>query len=494
MLQALISIIQPHVLLFIFLGVLAGIVVGALPGLSATMAVAVLTPITFWLDKSAGFAMLLGVYNSAIWAGGTSAILINIPGTPASIAQTFDGYQMARRGNTGLALGINTIYSVLGGLVSTVVLYLLAFPLARFALKFEATEYCAVGLFGLSLMVSVSQKSILKGLIIGVIGMLIATVGMDPMEGFMRFTFGMNTLIDGISFISIMIGIYGIGEILDQIWQNEKSKRTTMEADKVSLSRIFPNWSEIKRTIPGTLLAAVISPFIGVLPGTGGDIASLICWDTAKRVSKKPEEFGKGSIEGVAATSFANNGVIGGALTTMLTLGIPGDSVTAVLLGALMMYGLVPGPRLFQDNISFVYSIIILMVFANILILIVGLITTKLSYRILDIPKEIIWISVVLLCVVGSYAINNSIADVYITIISGVIGFFLRRMKFPIGPLILGILMGKIIEPNLRRALIIHNGDWSVFLTRPISLVLILLSILSFTWPLIIEIFKKKAK
>ncbi len=228
MLQALISILQPHVLLFLFLGVLAGIVVGALPGLSATMAVAVLTPITFWLDKSAGFAMLLGVYNSAIWAGGISAILINIPGTPASIAQTFDGYQLARRGNAGLALGINTIYSVLGGLVSTVVLYLLAFPLARFALKFEATEYCAVGLFGLSLMVSVSQKSILKGLIIGVIGMLIATVGMDPMEGFMRFTFGMNSLIDGISFISIMIGIYGIGEILDQIWQNEKSKRTTM--------------------------------------------------------------------------------------------------------------------------------------------------------------------------------------------------------------------------------------------------------------------------
>jgi putative tricarboxylic transport membrane protein len=483
MLEALALVAQPMVLLFLLLGVLAGVVVGTLPGLSATMAVAILTPLTFWLPKDMGFAMLLGVYNSTIWSGGISAILINTPGTPASIAQTFDGYQMAKKGQAGLALGINTIYSVAGGLISTLVLLFLAFPLARFALRFEAPEYCAIGIFGLSMMISVSEKSPIKGLIIGTLGLLIATVGMDPIDGFMRFTFGSTALVEGLSFITIMIGVYGIGEILNQIWENERENKTMIDAGKVPIGRILPTWAEVKRTLPGSGIAAILAPFIGVMPGTGGDIASLISWDQAKRVSKHPEEFGKGSIEGIAATSLANNGVIGGALTTMLTLGIPGDSVTAVLLGSLMMYGLIPGPRLFAEQSSFVYLIILLMVAANVLILIIGLLITKVSYRILNIPKEIIWVSVLVLCVVGSYAINNSSFDVYVTIASGFFGFLLRRMGFPIGPLILGILMGDIIEPNLRRTLIIHDGNWSVFLSRPITFTLILISVLSFAWP-----------
>jgi putative tricarboxylic transport membrane protein len=315
---------------------------------------------------------------------------------------------------------------------------------------------------------------------------------MDPIEGFMRFTFGVNELVDGISFITIMIGVFGIGEILNQIWENDRSNRTMLDPGKIPIGRILPTWAEVKRTIPGTGLAAIISPFIGVMPGTGGDIASLISWDVARRVSKKPEEFGKGSIEGIAATSLANNGVIGGALTTMLTLGIPGDSVTAVLLGALMMYGLIPGPRLFQEQSSFVYTIIFLMVFANLLILVIGLAITKASYKILKIPKEIIWVSVIVLCILGSYAINNSTFDVYVTIVSGIVGFIFRRMKFPLGPLILGILMGKIIEPNLRRTLIISDGSWMVFLTRPISAIMIAASVLSFSWPLIHGAFKRK--
>lgn len=493
MLEALALVAQPMVLLFLLLGVLAGVVVGTLPGLSATMAVAILTPLTFWLPKDMGFAMLLGVYNSTIWSGGISAILINTPGTPASIAQTFDGYQMAKKGQAGLALGINTIYSVAGGLISTAVLLFLAFPLARVALRFEAPEYCAVGIFGLSLMVSVSGKSPLKGLIIGTLGLLIATVGMDPLEGFMRFTFGTTALIDGLSFITIMIGVYGIGEILNQIWENERGNKTMIDAGKVPIGRILPTWAEVKRTIPGSGLAAILAPFIGVMPGTGGDIASLLSWDQAKRVSKHPEEFGQGSIEGVAATSLANNGVIGGALTTMLTLGIPGDSVTAVLLGSLMMYGLIPGPRLFAEQSSFIYLIILLMVAANLFILVIGLLITKVSYRILNIPKEIIWVSVLVLCIVGSYSINNSSFDVYVTIASGFFGFLLRRMGFPIGPLILGILMGDIIEPNLRRTLIIHDGNWGIFLSRPISSTLLIISVLSFAWPALMAWRKKRS-
>jgi len=493
MLEALALVAQPMVLLFLLLGVLAGVVVGTLPGLSATMAVAILTPLTFWLPKDMGFAMLLGVYNSTIWSGGISAILINTPGTPASIAQTFDGYQMAKKGQAGLALGINTTYSVAGGLISTAVLLFLAFPLARFALRFEAPEYCAVGIFGLSLMISVSEKSPVKGLIIGTLGLLIATVGMDPIDGFMRFTFGTTALIDGLSFITIMIGVYGIGEILNQIWENERENKTMIDAGKVPIGRILPTWAEVKRTLPGSGIAAILAPFIGVMPGTGGDIASLVSWDQAKRVSKHPEEFGKGSIEGVAATSLANNGVIGGALTTMLTLGIPGDSVTAVLLGSLMMYGLIPGPRLFAEQSSFVYLIILLMVAANVLILVIGLLITKVSYRILNIPKEIIWVTVLVLCIVGSYSINNSSFDVHVTIASGFFGFLLRRMGFPIGPLILGILMGDIIEPNLRRTLIIHDGNWGVFLSRPITFTLILISVLSFAWPALKAWRKKRS-
>ncbi len=492
MFDVLLNVLHPGTMLFLLAGVLAGIVVGALPGLSATMAVAILTPLTFWLDKNLGFAMLLGVYNSAIWAGGISAILINTPGTPASIAQTFDGYQMAKSGKAGLALGMNTIYSVAGGLVSTLVLVFLAFPLARFALKFEATEYCAIGLFGLSLMIGVSEKSVIKGMIIGCFGLLIATVGMDPIDGFMRFTFGITDIIDGISFISIMIGVYGIGEILNQVWENEKGKRSMLDPNKIAIGRILPTRQEVKRTLPGTGIAAVVSPFIGVIPATGGDIASLICWDQARRVSKHPEEFGKGSVEGFAATSFANNGVIGGAMTTMLTLGIPGDSVSAVLIGALMMYGMIPGPKLFQEQPDFIYTIIWLLVLANVLILIIGLLTAKASYKILNIPKEIIWITVIVLCLIGSFAINNSVADVYITVACGFFGFLLRRMNFPIGPLILGILMGRLVETNLRRALIIHEGNWTVFFTRPITLILLICTVLSISWPLIRKKWKER--
>ena len=491
MLDALLTVLQPATMFFLLAGVLAGVVVGALPGLSATMAVAILTPLTFWLDKNLGFAMLLGVYNSAIWSGGISAVLINTPGTPASIAQTFDGYQMARQGKAGLALGINTIYSVAGGLVSTLVLIFLAFPLARFALNFEATEYCAIGLFGLTLMIGVSEKSLIKGMIVGCFGLIIATIGMDPIDGFMRFTFGITDLVDGIPFISIMIGVYGIGEILNQVWENEKGKKSVLEADKLAIGRIIPNAQEVKRTLPAMGVSSIIAPFIGVMPAAGGDISALICWDQARRISKHPEEFGKGSIEGFAAASFANNGVIGGELTCMLTLGIPGDSVTAVLIGALMMYGLIPGPKLFQEQPGFIYTIIWLMVIANILILLIGLATAKASYKILNIPKEIIWISVVVLCLIGSFAINNAVSDVYITVASGFIGFLLRRMNFPLGPLILGILMGDIVETNLRRALIIHEGNWLVFFTRPITLILIICSVLSITWPVMKQGWQK---
>lgn len=493
MINSFIAMLHPSILLFLTIGVSVGMVVGALPGLSATMAIAILTPLTFWLAPEQGFAVLIGIYNSAIFAGGISAILINTPGTPASIASSFDGYSMTKQGKGGLALGVNVIYSVLGGLISTVVLAVFSFPLASLAMKFGAAEYFSLAVFGLALMASVSGGAPLKGLIMGLMGMMLATVGMDPILGAQRFTFDNLNLIDGLSFVPIMIGVFGVGEVLTQIY-DEFSNRSS-GGDVGAIGRILPNRKEIRKTIPGSLFAGIVSPIIGAIPGAGGDIASIICWDQAKRMSKEPEKFGEGSIEGLASTCLANNGVIGGALTTMLTLGIPGDSVTAILIGALMMYGMIPGPKLFAENPGFVYGMISLMVLANLCILVMGLLGAKLSSKILSVRKEYIWSTVLIFSVIGSYSLQNSYFDIVVVGIAGITGFLFRKMGFPLGPFILGILLGKLAESNLRRALLISGGSYSIFVTRPISLLLLGITFLVIITPIVKELgksFKEK--
>lgn len=491
MINSFIAMLNPSILIFLTIGVMVGMVVGALPGLSATMAIAILTPLTFWLAPEQGFAVLIGIYNSAIFAGGISAILINTPGTPASIASSFDGYSMTKQGKGGLALGINVIYSVLGGLISTLVLSIFSFPLANLAMKFGAPEYFSLAIFGLALMASVSGGEPLKGLIMGTLGMILATVGMDPISGIQRYTFQNINLIDGISFVPIMIGVFGIGEVLVQIYDEFSNKINSKEVGEIG--RIFPTKEEIKKTIPGSLFAGIVSPIIGAIPGAGGDIASIICWDQAKRMSKEPEKFGSGSVEGLAATCLANNGVIGGALTTMLTLGIPGDSVTAILIGALMMYGMIPGPKLFVENPSFVYGMISLMVLANLCILLIGLLGAKASSKILSVKKEYIWSTVLIFSVIGSYSLQNSYFDILIVAISGLIGFIFRKMNFPLGPFILGILLGKLAESNLRRALLISDASYSIFITKPISLFLIVITLIIVITP-VIKSLKKSTK
>lgn len=477
LLNALKEVLQPSVFMYNLIGVAVGMFIGTLPGLSATMGVALLTPLSFWLQPTQGLAMLLGVYNSAIWSGGISAILINTPGTPASIAQTFDGYKMTQQGKVGLALGINTIYSVLGGLFSTFILIVAAFPIANFALKFGPPEYFALAIFGLSMMISVSGKEVVKGLIVGLLGLIIATIGMDPMFSVKRFTFDNMNLMQGISFIPVMIGMFGIGEILSQIIDNRDEKRNVTKIKE--LGRIIPTLKEFKITAIPSLISAVISVIIGAIPGTGGDIASIICWQQAKQISKHPEEFGNGSIEGLAVTSLANNGVIGGTMTTMMTLGIPGDSVTAILIGSLMMYGMQPGPQMFIDNSKFVYSIMALLIIGNLTILVLGLLSAKVSSYILYVSQKIIWIIVILFCIIGSYSLNNSLFDVGIMLISGFVGFLFRRLDVPLGPFILALLLGPIAESNFRRSLALSSGAYSIFITRPISIVLFILALVS---------------
>lgn len=488
MLEALGNVLQPYVFMWNLVGVLAGMLIGTLPGLSSTMGVAILTPLTFWLEPTAGLAVLLGVYNAAIWSGGISAILINTPGTAASIAQTLDGYAMVQQKKVGLALSINTIYSVFGGIFSTIVLIYAAFPIARFALKFGPSEFFALALFGLSMMISVSGKELLKGMMMGLLGVLVATVGFDPMFGVPRFTFGSYTLMDGVPFTIALIGMFGVGEVLFQISEH-KFQENRQEANHFNVTkemgRIWPNRKEFRESSIPVLIATAFSVIIGAIPGTGGSIAAIICWQQAKQMSKHPEEYGNGSFTGLAVSSASNNGTIGGAMTTMMTLGIPGDPTTAVLIGSLMMYGLQPGPRLFVTNPDFVMNIMALMIIGNLSIFVLGLLTAKMSSIILYVRQEVIWIIIIGFCILGSYAVNTNVTDIIIMLIAGVFGFLCKRAKIPMGPFILALLLGPICESNFSRSLALSQGDLSIFVTRPVTLITLLLTVFSLLFPVL---------
>ena len=488
--QTFLTIFTTDVFFYCILGVVAGMVIGTLPGLSATMGIAILTPLTFWLEPAQGMAVLLGIYNSAIWAGGISAILINTPGTPASIAQTFDGYYMVSQGKVKKALNMNTIYSVIGGLMGTVVLIVFSFPVARFALKFGPPEMFAMALFGLSMMIGVSGGNILKGLLAGALGLMVSTIGMDPMTGSLRFTFGnMN-----IEFVVVMVGMFGVGEGLFQISKrSEEDKKKRQQAQIASnTAEAFPTAKEFKGSVIPTAICGAISAVIGAVPGTGGDIAAIICWQQTKNFSKHPEEFGKGAVNGLAVTSCANNAVIGGAMTTMMTLGIPGDGVTAVLIGSLMMYGMQPGPMMFVEKPEFVYNVMGLMVVGYIMILALGLLSTKFASLILKVPQEFIWVTVIGFCILGSFAVNNSMFDVYVMFAAGIVGFLCKRCDVPLGPFVLALLLGNLCESNFRRALSMSLGDYSIFFTRPITVVLLVLTVLSLVLPAVSQIRKSK--
>ena len=480
-LSAFAGVFRPDVFFYLVVGVASGAFIGTMPGLTATMAVAVLTPISFWLEPACGFAMLIGVYNSAIWSGGISAILINTPGTPASMASTFDGYKLSQKGYSGLALNTNTIWSVFGGLVSTICLATFSFPLAKFALRFGPSEFAVVALFGLTMMVSVSGSSPIKGLLVGFLGLLLSTVGLETIHAYKRYTFGQAGLLDGFNFVAVMIGLFGVGEILYQIYTTERDI-PTMKAE-VKTKKQMPSFKLLGKLFPKNLFASAISVIIGAIPGAGGDIASIICWGQAKRTSKHPEEYGEGSVEGLSVTCTANNAVIGGAMTTMLSLGIPGDSVTAILIGSLMMYGMTPGPMLFIENRPFVLTLITQMVIANLVILVFGLTTSKIYPRLLAVKKTSLWIVILFFCFVGAYAINNSYVDLISMAIFGIVGFFFRMLDLPNGPFILGLLLGKLLEANLRRTLAMTMGSYAIFINSPINVVLLLITVLSLFLP-----------
>ncbi|MAF17477.1 MAG: C4-dicarboxylate ABC transporter permease [Marinomonas sp.] len=467
-----ISWLSPELLGLTALGTFLGIYVGAIPGLSVTMAVSILISFTFSWDVNYALCLMVGVFMGGVYGGSRTAILLNIPGAPSAIATALDGYPLAKKGLAGEAIGLSTIMSVVGGFVGIFVLSIAAPSISEFALTFQPRDYMMLGILGIMLVGSLSGGSLAKGIFAGAFGLLIGTVGLDPMTAEERFTFGVVELWDGINPVAVMIGLFGISEALHQLHHMNKA------VVKQKISRIIPKWMDVKKYLPLSLQSSFIGVIVGALPGTGGDIAALMAYDHAKRITKKPEvEFGKGAKEGLIAPEAANNAAVGGAYIPMLTLGIPGDAVTAVFIGALFIHGLNPGPLLMVEQPHMFWFTVGNLTLANIFVLIFGLTGIKLFSKIVECPKGILIPLIFLLSVVGAYAINNSVIDIWWMLAFGVFGYFMRQYGFPVGPVILGVILSSLTDENWRRAILSERGSltdlFSNLLSSPLSTVLL---------------------
>lgn len=464
------------ILPFLAFGVAGGIAIGSLPGLTATMAVAVLLPITFGMPSEVGMAVLLGVYVGAIYGGSISAILLKTPGTPAAAATVLDGHVLANKGQAAKALSISTIASFVGGMISTIILTTVSPWLAQLALRFSAPEYFMLAVFGLSIIGSISGKSVLKGMMAGIFGLMISTIGLDYVTSYPRFTYDQLELYNGPPIIPILVGLFAISEAFMQMEKLGKEKEEEVDTN---FKRSWISLSELKRIFPTMFKSGLIGTFIGAIPGAGADIAAFVTYNEARRSSKNRDEFGKGALEGIAAPESGNNGVTGGAMIPLLTLGVPGDAVTAILLGALIIQGLQPGPLLFSEAPEFVYGIFSSLIVANIFMLVFGLLGIKLFCRVVELKKCYIIPLILTLSIVGAFSMNNSMFDVWVCLAFGVIGYLMQKVEIPSSPIILAVILGPMAESNLRRALLMYEGSYSFLWTRPITIFFIALTVLS---------------
>lgn len=488
---------DPFLLLLIAVGTLAGIYIGAIPGLSVTMAVSILISFTYAWDTNEALALMVGIYMGGVYGGSRTAILLNIPGAPAAIATALDGYPLARLGEAGRAIGVTTVVSFLGGFVGIAALALGAPLVAEVSLMFAPRDYMLLGIMGLLLVASLAGESLVKGIVAGAIGMLISMIGLDTMSAQPRLTFGSSALLGGVSYVAVMIGMFGIAEALAQL------HGYAAPAVKQQVDRIVPSLSTVLRHLPLTLRASAIGVWIGALPGAGGDIAALMAYDHAKRSVRKPSRpFGQGAYEGLVAPEAANNAAVGGAFIPMLTLGIPGDAVTAVIIAALFIHGLRPGPNLMVDTPHLFWFTVGNLTLANIFMLVFGLSGIRLFAKIVEVPKAILLPIVVVLSVVGAYAINNNPADVWWAVGFGILGYVLKVYGYQLGPVVLGVILGPIVESNFRRTMIAVHESWAGFalelVSHPITLVLtlgILWSLLRGTqlWPALVGALRRRS-
>lgn len=479
-------------ILFMSLAITGGIVVGTLPGLSATMGVALLVPLTFGMEPATGLLVLGSLYTGAMYGGANSAILINTPGTPASVATTFDGYPMTLNGKADQALITAVIASVIGGIIGTLFLIFLSVPLASLALKFGPTENFWLAIFGLTIIASLASGSLIKGMIGGGIGLLIALIGIDPVSGIPRFTFGYRPLINGITLLPAMIGFFSIPQVLNMIDKNEKFIAPYEKKPK-ALSLAVRALSKL----PGLLVrSSLIGTFVGMLPGAGGNVASFVAYNESKRFSKQREQYGKGCVEGVATSESANNATVSSSLIPLLTLGIPGSPVAAVLLGGLLIHGLRPGTKLFTESGPIAYTFMVGLIVANILLLIIGLLGIKYFVKALAIPTNYLAVIITVLAVIGSYSMRNSLVDIGVMFLCGVIGYFLMKVDIQPAPIVLGLILGVIAEQGFVLSYRIASAKASffdVFFSGPINLILIAMTVLSLFTPYWVERQHKKA-
>lgn len=473
-------------LIFANIGIFIGIIFGSIPGLNGNLAITVLLPFTFQMDTIPALLLLTAIFFGANFGGSISSILINTPGTNAAAATLIDGYPMCRNGQPQKALDMALIASTVGGLISALCLLFFSPQISKVAIRFGSPEYFALAIFGLSVIASVSGKSIIKGLISGGMGILLSTIGLDSVSGLVRFSFGNLRLYNGVKMLSVLLGVYAIAQMIGRINQTEVAVASTMQ-EKNKEDRITVE--DVKKTLPTMLKSSLIGAFIGAVPGTGGAIASFIAYNEAARCKKAGDRFGQGEIKGIAAPESANNGATAATLIPLLTLGIPGDVVAATLLGAFTMHGLVVGPKLFVDSGPVVYAVLIGCVISQVIMFLQGKYLLKLFVKITHVPQDLLTAVLVVICCAGAFAISGSEMDVYIMLLFGGIAYLMQKVDFPPVPIVLGMVLGPIAESNLRNALVMSGGSWFIFIWRPICLAFILLTIV-----LIVLLKKGEAK
>jgi putative tricarboxylic transport membrane protein len=478
---------SPLTLALMLLGVIAGFIFGATPGLTATMGVALFIPLTFPLKPDMAIGMMIALYCGSMAGGAIPAILLNIPGTPSAVITTLDGHPMAKQGHAAKAYGWALVASIVGGLVSWLCLVTFAPVLARFALKLGPAEYAATAFLAMTIIASIVPGQLMKGALAVVIGLALSVVGLDQITGEGRWTFGTLALMRGVDIMPALIGLLVIPELLASMFERHGAAR--LPYDMRNFLPTFREWSE---QAVNNVRSALIGVAVGIVPALGGSVGSLIAYDQAKRMDKHPEQYGKGAPGGVVASEAANNGVTGGALIPLLTLGIPGDTVTAMLLGGLTIHGLQPGPRLFETSADVVWHIMAAILVANLLIIAVGLVGFRFFVRVLDVPRHLLIPALFVLAVVGTYALSNQWFDVVVMLALGAVGFLMMLASIPVYPAVIGVILGPLLESEMRRALVISGGDWSTFVTRPAAATILAVAVIALVTPNILARIKRR--
>ena len=489
--QAFSMVFEPYTLMVMVAAAFYGLFVGAVPGLTATMATALLVPVTFFMPPIPAIAAMVTATAMAIFSGDIPGCLLRIPGTPASAAYTDEAFAMTKKGQAEMALGAGLVFSAVGGLFGTVVLILAAPALADFALNFSSFEYFWLVLLGLTCAVFITTDQPLKGVVTLLLGLLVACVGLGNPAGFPRFTFGNAELTGGIGMIAMMIGMFAISEIIRFVV--DTSPPAELVVEKVG-SVMSGQWALAKKYPKQILRGSVLGTAVGALPGAGADIAAWMSYAMSKKFSKEPEKFGTGHVEGIVESGSANNSALAGAWIPALVFGIPGDSITAIVIGVLYMKNMNPGPALFTANPQNIYAVFLLFIIANIIMIPLGILCIKVAKRILLVPREVLMPLILLFCVVGTFAINNSMFEVGIMLVAGILAYILEANKFPIAPAILGVVLGGMLEENFITSMIKSNGDLGAFLARPIALCLAVVCLLVWTWPLMAKLLFKPSR